>query len=151
MGLFDFLKKIEIQQEFPNDAKYAKYIYTKEYSKLEDKYYSEMNQIEAQWKVLSKEKDFHGDNARKFERLCKRNIKTYKSITEYCDKYDTPYFDTVPVYKKQKRYNDAANICLEAIRLGAVNEYGDGHTGKMQARFERLAKKANILNSVDNT
>ena len=119
------------------DKRYSQFVYNKNYQKLEDKYYDEMNRIENLWSVLYNLKDYTGPNAIQYEKLCLSNIETYKKIVEYCDFYKVPHWSCVPAYKrlsmlheKRGNYEQALQVCLDAIFIGAVNEYGDNNGKK---------------------
>lgn len=139
------------------DFRRDKYIYTKKYKALLDKYYDRLPSIDNLWSVLYNLGDFNGSYAQDYEKLCIENIMCFKDIYhEFCLQYNTVEFSCVPAYKrlamlyeKQGKYDKATMVCLEAIRYGVPNEYGDGDTGKMYSRLARMAKKAGMLDSPD--
>lgn len=130
-----------------------KYIHTSRYRALSDAYYDNLTRIDNTWSIIYNEKDFNGPKAQNFEKLCLQHIEIFKYIYyEFCVPYNTIEFNCVPafkrlsmLYEKQKRYVEATYVCIDAIKHGAPNEYGDGDSGKMYARLARMAKKANMI------
>ena len=142
-------------ESYEESLRKDKYIYTAKYKKLSEDYYKNLPSIDSMWSVLYNLKDFTGKNAEQYEKFCLKNIATFKQIyDDFCVPYHTTEFTCVPAYKrlsmlyeKQKKYQEAALICIDAIQHGAINEYGDGGTGKMYARLARMAKKAGMIDS----
>lgn len=130
-----------------------RYSSSSRYQKLSDQYYCDLTRIDTQWSVLYNLKDFNGNNAHLYEKLCLKSINTFKQIyEEFCIPYETTEFTCVPAYKrlamlyeKQKKYDKATYVCLDAIQHGVPNEYGDNDGGKMYARLARMAKKSGLL------
>ncbi len=153
-------KKIEFptyprtyKERYEMDCRRDKYVYSKRYKQLSEKYYKDLSKIDTLWSVLYNTKDFNGENAKSYEKLCLKNINAFKQIyEEFCIPYNTIEFTCVPAYKrlamlyeKQKKYEEATYCVLDAIQRGAPNEYGDGDSGKMYARLARMARKAGLL------
>lgn len=142
-------------EEYENFCKREAYVNTSMYHKLTDKYYKDMNKLETLWSVLYNLKSYSGSKADSFEKLCVKNIDTFKEIYEtFCIPYNTKEFDCVPAYKrlamlyeKQGKFKESTMICLDAINHGVPNEYGDNGSGKMYARLARMAKKAKLLDN----
>lgn len=143
-------------EEYEMACRRGKYLSSNRYQKLSDQYYRDLARIDTQWSVLYHLKDFNGNNARLYEKLCLKSINTFKQIyEEFCIPYDTIEFTCVPAYKrlamlyeKQKKYDKSAYVCLDAIQHGVPNEYGDNDGGKMYARLARMAKKSGLLDDV---
>lgn len=135
------------------DYRRGKYIYSRRYQQLSEKYYEDLPTIDTLWSVLYNLKDFNGEKAKSYEKLCLKNIKVFKQIyEEFCIPYNTIEFTCVPAYKrlamlyeKQKKYTESTYCVLDAIQHGVPNEYGDSGSGKMYARLARMAKKAGLL------
>ena len=144
-------------EEYEMARRRDSYSSSSRYQKLSDQYYRDLTKIDTQWSVLYNLKDFNGDNAKLYEKTCLKSINTFKRIyEEFCIPYDTIEFTCVPAYKrlamlyeKQKKYDKATYVCLDAIQHGVPNEYGDNDGGKMYARLARMAKKSGLLNDAD--
>lgn len=118
------------------------------YSKCSATYFDGLEELESMWSVMYNLKITTGEKADAFEAKCKDNINDlYKmlNIGRKCG-YDSTMPPRVPayvrlamIYEKQERYQDAINICAEAIKAGAIN---DGSKGKMYGRLARLIKKS---------
>lgn len=140
-------------EEYEMACRRDKYVSSIRYQKLSDQYYRDLTKIDTQWSVLYNLKDFNGNNAKLYERLCLKSINTFKRIyEEFCIPYNTIEFTCIPAYKrlamlyeKQKKYDKATYVCLDAIKHGVPNEYGDNDGGKMYARLARMAKKSGLL------
>lgn len=115
-----------------------------------DKYYKGLEDIESMWSVMHNLKITNGEQADIFEQKCKENILDLYQMLDANKKYG--FDSTVPphvpsyvrlamLYEKQERYEDAIDICVEAIRSGAIN---DGNKGKMYGRLARLIRKSGI-------
>lgn len=144
-------------EEFEMACKRNRYTTTYRYKELTNQYYDDLPKIDTQWSVLYNLKDFEGNNAKLYEKLCIKSINTFKKIyEEFCIPYDTVEFTCVPAYKrlamlyeKQKKYDKATYVCLDAIQHGVPNEYGDNDGGKMYARLARMAKKSGLYDDVN--
>lgn len=115
-----------------------------------DKYYKGLEEIESMWSVMYNLKISNGEQADVFESKCRKNIADLYQMLEVNSKYG--YDPTMPphvpayvrlamLYEKQERYEAAIDICVEAIKAGAVN---DGNKGKMYGRLARLIRKSGI-------
>lgn len=107
------------------------------------------------WSVMYNLKIINGEQADIFEQKCKDNISELYQMLDVNKKYgfDSTMPPHVPayvrlamLYEKQERYQEAINICVEAIKAGAVN---DGNKGKMYGRLARLIRKSGIQVSDD--
>ena len=103
-----------------------------------DKYYKGMEEIESMWSVMYNLKIINGEQADIFEQKCKDNIFALYQMLDANKKYgfDSTMPPHVPayvrlamLYEKQEKYTDAINICVEAIRSGAIN---DGNKGNVK-------------------
>ena len=126
----------------------------KEIEIVVNKYYSGLEKIESMWSVMYNLGISSGEKADIFEQKCYENLKDLKEMLAVCQRYG--YSDTMPphvpayvrlamLYEKQQDYEKAIDICVQAIRAGAVN---DGNKGKMYGRLARLVKKSGT--NVDN-
>lgn len=115
-----------------------------------DKYYKGVEEIQSMWSVMYNLKIVNGEQADIFEQKCKDNISALYQMLDVNKKYG--FDSTVPphvpsyvrlamLYEKQERYMEAINICVEAIKAGAID---DGNKGKMYGRLARLIRKSNI-------
>lgn len=95
--------------------------------------------------------DIHSDVMEKVISMCIEDLKLAPDVIRYQKEWDmlqfhelhdSYYFSTFKrlaiIYEKQKRYQDAIEVCEGAIALDATN---DGTDGGMQARLARLKKK----------
>lgn len=115
-----------------------------------DKYYKGLEDIESMWSVMYNLKIVNGEQADLFEEKCKENLTHLYQMLDANKKYgfDSSVPPHVPayvrlamLYEKQERYQDAINICVEAIKAGAVS---DGNKGKMYGRLARIIRKSGI-------
>lgn len=115
-----------------------------------DKYYKGMEEIESMWSVMYNLKIVNGEQADIFESKCKSNLIDLYQMLDVNKKYG--YDSTMPphvpayvrlamLYEKQKKYDKAIDICVEAIKAGAIS---DGNKGKMYGRLARLIRKSGI-------
>ena len=118
-----------------------------------DKYFREMDKIEAMWSVLQNLRIFTGEQADTFEMACKRNINSYHYMIDYERKhgFQAPrhapcYVRLAMLYEKQERYEEGINICVMAIKAGA---WDDHSSGRMYGRLARLIRKSGIQVSPD--
>ena len=138
--IIDFLKRKK-QEPFRFDEK-----------KLEQErpvstlYFKQMESIDVQWAVISNLRAYNSKEAQNLELLCIQNTLLYKSIVnEFRAKgieepHHAPcYVRLCMLYEKQGRFEDAVQMCKEAIDAGA---YDDGSKGKMYGRLARLLRKA---------
>lgn len=134
------------------DRNVANHEISKNYS---SQYYSGLEEIESMWSVLYNLKTYNGEKANVFEIKCRQNISALFEMLEINKKYG--FDNTIPphvpsyvrlamLYEKQERYEEAINVCVEAIRAGAIN---DGNKGKMYGRLARLIRKSGIIVSSD--
>lgn len=115
-----------------------------------EKYFSNMQAIESMWSVMYNLKIVNGEKADLFEIRCKENIIELYDMLNASKKarYDSSVPPHVPayirlcmLYEKQEKYQDAINICVEAIKAGATD---DGNKGMMYGRLARLIRKSGI-------
>lgn len=115
-----------------------------------DIYFSNMQAIESMWSVMYNLKVVNGEKADLFENRCKENIIELYDMLNAAKKarYDSSVPPHVPayirlcmLYEKQGKYQDAINICVEAIKAGATD---DGNKGMMYGRLARLIRKSGI-------
>lgn len=115
-----------------------------------DIYYTNMQAIESMWSVMYNLKVVSGEKADLFETRCKENIIELYDMLNAAQKarYDSSVPPHVPayirlcmLYEKQEKYQNAINICVEAIKAGATD---DGNKGMMYGRLARLIRKSGI-------
>lgn len=116
--------------------------YQKKIKPINDKYFSQMHEIEQDWSMLFKSKVYVGENADKLEHKCKNNIDLYKKIKKIDSDYGHTSPENVPafkrlamLYEKQGQYEMSISVCVDALKQGA---WGCG----MQNRLARMIKKA---------
>lgn len=149
-------KKIEpISSSAMNRNKYFFDLKTyQDMQKTSNAYFSNMNKIETAWSVIYNLNCYNGDSADAFEKLCYKNLDELQQmlIAKKNAKYSNDIPPHVPafvrlamLYEKQNKYDKAIEICVRAIKCGAVN---DGSKGQMYGRLARMIKKSGI--NVDN-
>jgi len=115
-----------------------------------DIYFTHIQDIESMWSVMYNLKEMNGEKAYAFELKCKENINELYNMlnaarrTHYDSSmplYVPAYVRLAMLYEKQERYQDAINICVQAIKAGAIE---DGSKGKMYGRLARLIRKSGI-------
>ena len=135
-----------MNQELINNSVISAYI---------EKYSKGVEEIEAMWSVMYNLKIVSGQQADIFISKCYENLADLQNMLQAERKYnyggDMPlkvpaYVRLAMLYEKQEKYQEAINICVEAIQAGAVN---DGNKGKMYGRLARLIKKSGINVSDD--
>lgn len=124
---------------------------------ISQKYYTGVEDIEAMWSVMHNLKITTGEKADLFEKACYENIDDLKALIDAEESINYPndipphvpaFVRLTMLYEKQGRYEEAINICVTAIKCGAVN---DGSNGKMYGRLARLIKKSGISPSPEIT
>lgn len=141
MGLLDlFRKKLDIP-----------YLYSKSYQSLEMRYGESVGEVEGTWSLLYNLKEYSGQRADAFERLCHKNIELFLAIRAEGIKHNMPpiticdgYKRLAMLYEKRKDYLRAYKICREAIANGVEDEYGGSGKNGMITRAVRYGKKAGI-------
>ena len=102
------------------------------------------------WSVMYNLKITSGEKADIFETKCRQNLLDLLEMLKAQEQYgfDSSMPPHVPayvrlamLYEKQEKYQEAIDVCVEAIKLGAVN---DGNKGKMYGRLARLIRKSGI-------
>ena len=113
----------------------------KELRPYSDEYYDNLKKIEDTWSLMTTLKDFEGPRAEAFEKLCLKSTGLYFHINHITKKYGDEPLRNCPAYKrlamlyeKQKRYEEAVEVCAAAIRAGSTAE-------KMSSRYIRMIKK----------
>lgn len=135
----------------------------KELRAVTTKYFDGVQKIQSMWSVLYNLNGFSGEHADIFETTCYENLADLQTMLCMNQKYgyDSKMPSHVPayvrlamLYEKQKNYQEAINICVEAIKKGAVL---DGNQGQMHGRLARLIRKSgisvneDILRLIDST
>lgn len=122
--------------------------YQSEVKAVADRYFSLMEKIQKSWSTLYNSKNYTGNLADKFEKMCLDDIKYYKSMhaidTKYGEKTPTnvPAFTRLAMlYEKQGQFEKSVAVCLEAITLG-IDE---------SSRLLRMIKKAGRLPTAEET
>ena len=148
MGLFDFFHaKKTVNSNYNSNVQYN--------NPYSDIYFADMEKIEAAWSVLNNLRIYQGEQVKQFEELCRRNIEDYKKMNAYDldinPDYPIPhhapaYVRLTMLYEKQKKYKEAIDICVEAIKNGAYNDHSKG---KMYGRLARLIRKSGIEVNAD--
>lgn len=104
-------------------------------------YYENLPVIENTWSLMTNLKDFGGARANAFEELCLKSTGLYFHINYIEKRYGYEPLHNCPAYKrlamlyeKQKRYEEAVEVCAAALRAGSTAE-------KMSSRYIRMIKK----------
>ena len=154
MVLFNLFNRKEIetyekQLSVPNDHITLKSSYT-DYTNASAVYYNGMEEIESMWSVITNLGIYNTNESDILINKCIKNIEDLATMLK-CAKsieYDSSYPPHVPayvrlamLYEKREDYKSGIDICVEAIRHGAIN---DGSKGKMYGRLARLIKKSGI-------
>ena len=121
-----------------------------EYTNASSVYYNGMEEIESMWSVITNLGIYNTNESDILINKCIKNIEDLATMLK-CAKsieYDSSYPPHVPayvrlamLYEKREDYESGIDICVEAIRHGAIN---DGSKGKMYGRLARLIKKSGI-------
>ena len=113
----------------------------KELEPYTSEYYDNLTKIEDTWSLMTTLKEFEGPRAEAFEKLCLKSTGLYFHINHIRKKYGDELFQNCPAYKrlamlyeKQKRYEEAVEVCAAALRAGSTAE-------KMSSRYIRMIKK----------
>ena len=112
-------------------------------------YYDNLQKVESQWSILYNLKTYTGSNADKYIELCRLNIQQFiemDHLGKNFEDYETPisicaYKRLSMIYEKQGNFEDAFNVCIEAIQAGI--EY-DGTKSGFKGRAARMLKKTDI-------
>ena len=122
--------------------------YQKEVKKVSDNYYKLLPLIQREWSVLYNQKNYNGNKAKDFEKLCLNGIAYYREMRKIDLKYNEKTALNVPaftrlamLYEKQGEYEKAAFICKEACILG-IDE---------RSRLVRMLKKAGRTPTAEET
>ena len=152
MGLFDLFnkattyeKQLSVSDEHITlDPAYI------EYTNASSVYYNGMEEIESMWSVITNLGIYNTNESDILINKCIKNIEDLTTMLKCAKaiKYDSSYPPHVPayvrlamLYEKREDYESGIDICVEAIRHGAIN---DGSKGKMYGRLARLIKKSGI-------
>ena len=152
MGLFDLFnkattyeKQLSVSDEHITlDPAYI------EYTNASSVYYNGMEEIESMWSVITNLGIYNTNESDILINKCIKNIEDLTTMLKCAKaiKYDSSYPPHVPayvrlamLYEKREDYKSGIDICVEAIRHGAIN---DGSKGKMYGRLARLIKKSGI-------
>ena len=125
------------------------YFHDKDFRAKQKEYYDTSEKVESQWSVLYNLKAYTGPNADKYIELCRLNIQQFLEMDQLGKKfkdYETPisvraYKRLSMIYEKQGNYENAFEICIEAIKNGI--EY-DGTKSGFNGRAARMIKKSGI-------
>lgn len=113
-------------------------------------YFKTLDDIESMWSVISNLKLTSGPQVDTFVEKCYTNIAQLHNMINLEKTYghssdvprSVPAFKRLAMlYEKQGDYENAINICADAIRIGAVN---DDTKGKMYGRLARLISKSGL-------
>lgn len=120
--------------------------YQKEVKEAADNYYYLLSLIQREWSVLYNLKNYNGQQAKEFEKMCLDDIRYYIKMREIDLKYNektplnAPAFTRLAMlYEKQGEYEKAAFVCKEACLLG-IDE---------RSRLIRMLKKAGRTPTVE--
>lgn len=109
---------------------------------VENRYYSGMEKLQADWSLLYNLKQYTGAKADLYISQCKQNIELYKKMCVIEKKYGDTSPPNVPaytrlamIYERRGEFDKSVAVCREALKNGV---WGDG----MQARFIRMIKKS---------
>jgi hypothetical protein len=114
-----------------------------------DLFYDEMSKVEESWSVIYNFKSYDSSAASDFEKLCYKNIDTWKHMKAVRDSngyYEYPkhvpgYVRLAMLYERRGEWEAAIDICAEAIKEGA---YQDGNKSTMRGRLARYLSKAGL-------
>ena len=113
--------------------------YLKEVDAVADRYYTQLQKIQKGWSVLYNLNTYTGPLADKFEKTCLSNIENYKEMLRIDKKYGQKTATNIPafkrlamLYEKQGRFEEAVEVCKQAISYG-MDE---------RSRMARMIKKA---------
>lgn len=111
------------------------------------KHYTYISEIKDLYSALTKSKNFSSQQADYIIELCKKDIAYANQFITISKQYsiDIPsnYYSfkiLAMIYEKRAKYEDAINVCQQAIDYGFTS---DGTKGQMPARLERLQNKLN--------
>ena len=111
---------------------------------LERAHYTALEKIKAMYSVLYNANIFQGENAEQLIRLCWEDIGRAAELRAFwVSEGAIPNYDTFKqlsiLYEKRKEYDQAIEVCKQAIQLGFIH---DGTDGQMVGRLARLMKLA---------
>ena len=122
--------------------------YQKEVKEAADNYFYLLSLIQREWSVLYNLKDYNGNQATEFEKMCLKDIVYYKEMRKIDLKYNEKTPLNVPaftrlamLYEKQGEYEKAVLICKEACYLG-IDE---------RSRLIRMIKKIGRTPTAEET
>lgn len=134
-----------------NNWNFAEDVFTKyqnEVKEVADNYFYLLSLIQREWSVLYNLKDYNGNQATEFEKICLEDIFYYKEMRKIDLKYkkktplNVPAFTRLAMlYEKQGEYEKAILICKEACSLG-IDE---------RSRLIRMIKKAGRTPTAEET
>ena len=143
-------KKKNSEKTLDFDSSYPRsYFNNKEFMEKQTAYYDNLQKVESQWSILYNLKTYTGSNADKYIELCRLNIQQFiemDHLGKNFEDYETPisicaYKRLSMIYEKQGNFEDAFNVCIEAIQAGI--EY-DGTKSGFKGRAARMLKKTDI-------
>lgn len=145
MGFFNSLFNKNAQAKVSSHTQHYRDIWSdKDYQRISKQYYSQLETIESEWSVMYNLKNFQGDRAKRFITLCLKNVDLYKQLATIENSYgqdappSSPGFKRLAmIYEKQKLYDLAASVCVDALAYGA---YADN----MKGRLARMIRKAKL-------
>ena len=115
--------------------------------KVNRQHYKNLATLLECYKKITATKDYFGTTADKLIKLCEEDIKVAPDFIKLYQKYNQeipsyPAFKKLAMlYEKRGEFDCAATVCVEAIRLGFVE---DGTKGTMYGRLEKLLKLSGI-------
>ena len=120
----------------------------KKFLAAQDRYYKLIEEIEADYAVLSNMEDMSDNVYIKVDNKCVEANVLFQLLVPLWEKYDRGIPYSAPSFKRlamirEKRgdYAGAALACVQQLRLGVQ---GDGTKGGMRGRLARMVKKGNL-------
>lgn len=123
----------------------------KQYRPVLRKHALNEEKINQLYSIANSMDNIHSDVMEKVISMCVEDLKLASDVIRYQKEWDmlqlhelhdSYYYSTFKrlaiIYEKQKRYQEAIEVCEDAIALDATH---DGTDGGMQARLARLKKK----------
>ena len=117
-------------------------LYDSTYRQIMDKYYKNIERIQTNASILYNLGVTDGEKMDELIQLCYQNIDEFKQACTQWKRYgescppSAPAFERLAIiYERQKRYEDAIKICVQAIKAGLAE---DNYT----KRIARLLKKS---------
>ena len=120
----------------------------KQFLSLQAHYYKRLEEIEADYVVLTNAPSLNLESCERFGKKCLDAMVSFQMLVPLWKKYDRgvpysspPFKRLAMIREKQGDYEGAALACVQQLRLGVD---GDGTKGGMRGRLARMVKKGNL-------